>query len=206
MMIAKWLKVSALVLGLIVASASTASAAVVQFFAQGTTSNTGPYSYSDLGGGNGSVVLPSGTLTVTYAHPMNNYLQVNDTLAFFGATVISPFQQTVPNFIPGLIAGTNEFLYGSIVAGVGSNGSDLSPLALVALFYGFVSVNGFSDNEALLLFFFDTDGSHTATYDWAMITLGGTPPTTVPEPSSAAIALMLAGSGLFYRWRRNRKA
>lgn len=203
MMIAKWLRNTALFLGLIVASASAASAAVVQVQARGTTSNVGPYSYSDLGGGNVSVVLPSSTLTVTDSNPMLSVINVGDTLTFNGATIIGTFGLFSSNPIPAVITGDNGFSFDSNATGVVSNGTSLSPLPLVAAIYGNVSFNGFSSNAAVVAFFFDTDGSHTSTYEWAMFT---PEPATVPEPSSAAIALLLAGSGLFYRWRKNRKA
>ncbi|MFM8571410.1 MAG: hypothetical protein ACKOAU_07425 [Pirellula sp.] len=203
MLFFKWLNLSGIFLSLLFVSASTTRSAVISVDARGNFN--GPF-YTLGATGVLDITLPVGTtgpssLLVLSLDPASNILATNDLLQFHGAHVVaSTYGERYNVSRPGLITGDNGFVFDSREEGIDTHSSPYSTLPLVVAFFGELRYNGFDATPAAVGFFYDWTGSRLGGNNFVITTF----PDPVPEPTSAAIALVFAGSGLFYRRIRRR--
>jgi hypothetical protein len=152
------------------------------------------------------ITLPVGvsgpsSLIVLSLDPASNILATNDLLQFHGAHVVVGSAGDITTVSrPGLITGDNGFVFDSQREGIDSHDLTYSTLPWVVAFFGELRYDGFDATPAVAAFFYDATGSRLGGNNFVITTFSD----PVPEPTSAAIALVFAGSGLFYRRIRRR--
>jgi hypothetical protein len=198
MLFFKWLNFSGIFLSLLFVSASTTRSAVISVDARGNFN--GP-SYTLGATGVLDITLPTGltgpsSLIVLSLSPASNILATYDLLSFHGARVVVGYDgylNTVSR--PGLITGANGFVFDSQREVIEPHFGEFSTLPWVVAFFGELRYNGLDATPAAVGFFYDETGGRLGGNNFVITTFSD----PVPEPTSAAIALVFAGSGLFYR-------